>query len=329
MKSSKMKAIICTNYGGPEVLQLQKIEKPTPKNNEVLIKIKAASVTAADGMMRKGSPYLGRLFLGLTKPKYPITGTGFAGKIEQIGKDVKLFKVGDQVFGESVFGTGTNAEYLCVSEAGIIAKIPEDMTYEEVASICDGPLTSLNFLKRMAKIQKGQTVLINGASGALGTAAVQLAKHFGAEVTGVCSTVNLEMIKSIGADKVIDYKKEDFTKLGQRYDIIYDTVGKSSFSKCKNSLIQKGLYLSPVLGISLLFQMIKTTIIGSKKAMFDATGARPVSELRALLDELTEIMKIGNLKTIIDQRYSLENVAKAHQYVDTGRKKGNVVILVS
>ncbi|MFT6356782.1 MAG: NADPH:quinone reductase-like Zn-dependent oxidoreductase [Saprospiraceae bacterium] len=323
-----MKAIICTKYGSPEVLQLREVEKPTPKDKEVLIKIRVTSVTAADGMMRKGAPYIGRLFLGLTKPKHPITGTGFAGEIVAIGKEVTLFKKGDQVFGESILGAGTNAEFVCVPEDGILAKNPKNRTPEELASICDGPLTSLNFLKKKANIQPGQNVLIIGASGALGTSGVQLAKHFGAKVTGVCSTTNLELVKMLGADKVIDYTVADFTNNGQTYDIIYDAVGKNSFSTCKDSLTQKGVYLSPVLELPLLFQMIKTSIIGTKKAMFDATGMRPVPELRILLQELIEIMVSGNLKTVIDRRYPLAEVAEAHKYVDTGHKKGNIVINV-
>ena len=328
MKNQKMKAIICTKYGSPSVLQLQEIEMPKPKENEVLIKIFASTVTAADGFIRKGTPYIGRLFMGLTKPKYPVTGTGFAGEIIAIGKSVTLFKIGDQVFGESIFGSGTNAEYLALQEDGIIAKKPENMSYEEVASTADGPLTSLNFLKDKAKIKAGQKVLINGASGSLGTAAVQLAKYFGAEVTGVCSTRNLELVKSLGADKVIDYTKEDFAKNREAYDIIYDTVGKSSFSKSKKALKSNGIYLSPVLDFGLLFQVVKTSIFGSKKAMFDATGVRPVADLKILLNELKELMELGKLKSVIDRYYSLDQVDMAHAYVEKGHKKGNVVIHV-
>jgi NADPH:quinone reductase-like Zn-dependent oxidoreductase len=329
LNSNKMKAIVCTKYGSPDVLQLQEVEKPIPKDNEVLIKVFAASVTAADGMMRKGSPYIGRLFIGLRKPKNPIPGTGFAGVIEAIGKDVKLFNKGDSVFGESIFGHGTNAEYTCVPEEGIIALKPNNLTYEEAAPVCDGALTSLNFLKNLAKIERRQKVLINGASGSLGTAAVQLAKYFGAEVTGVCSSTNIEMVESLGADSVIDYTKTDFTETGQTYDIIYNTVGKSSYSKCKDSLTKKGVYLSPVLSLPLLFQVIKTSIFGGKKAMFDATGIRPVPELRMLLNELKKLIEAGQLKSIIDRSYSLENIAEAHSFVDKGHKKGNVVITLN
>lgn len=328
MKSATMNAIICTQYGAPEVLQLQQLPKPTPKANEVLIKIHAASVTRADTIMRTGMPYIGRLFLGLTKPKYPVTGTGFAGEIEAIGEAVTQFQPGDKVFGESVFGSGTHAEYLCLAEDALVTKIPENTSYDEVASICDGPLTSLNLLRDKAKIQPGQKVLIIGASGALGTAAVQLAKHFGTEVTGVCSTPNVELVKGLGADHVIDYRKSDFTENGQTYDIIYDTVGKSSFSNSKGSLTSNGIYLSPVMGFRLLLQMIGTSIFGKKKVLFDATGFRPIPELRPLLQELKGLMEKGQLKTVIDRYYPLAQVGEAHRYVDTGRKKGNVVIRV-
>ena len=328
MNAEKMKAIVCTKYGSPEVLQLQEVGKPVPKDTEVLVKIAATSVTAADSMMRKGVPYVGRLFLGFRKPKHPITGTGFSGEIVSVGEDVKLFKLGDQVFGESVLGAGTNAEFLCVAEDGMIMTKPANMSYEEVASICDGPLTSLNLLREIAKIKHGHRVLINGASGSLGTAAVQLAKYLGAQVTGVCSSNNLALVKTLGADEVINYQEVDFTKNARTYDIIYDTVGKLSFSQCKASLTQRGIYLSPVLGMPLLFQMIKTSVIGTKKAMFDATGLRPIQKLRILLIDLKELMELGCLKSVIDRCYPLEQVAEAHQYVDQGHKKGNVVITV-
>lgn len=323
-----MKAIVSTGYGAPDVLQLKEVVKPIPGVNEVLIRVKAASVTAADGMMRKGTPYFGRLFIGLLKPKYPTPGTGFAGEIEAVGKDVKLYAVGDRVFGEVVFGPGTHAEYVCAPEDGVLALKPDNLTFEAAAPVCDGALTSMNFLKDVANIQSGQKVLINGASGSLGTAAVQLAKHFGAEVTGVCSTGNIELVKSLGADKVIDYTKEDFTKTGETYDIIYDTVGKSSFSSCKGSLTEKGVFVSPVLGMTLLLQMIRTSIAGSKKAKFSATGVRPVSELRVLLQEIKKLIEAGKLRSIIDRTYALEEIAEAHRYVDKGHKKGNVVIAI-
>jgi len=321
-----MKAIVCTKYGTPDVLQLREVEKPSPGNNEVLVKVIAASVTKADCMMRQGTPFYGRLFIGLTKPKHPIPGTGFAGVIEKVGKDVTLFKKGVSVFGETGVGFSTNAEYLKVAEDALIAQLPSNMTFEEAAPICDGGLTSWSFLKDIGKIQAGYRVLINAASGSLGTAAVQIAKHFGADVTGVCSGANVEMVKSLGADKVIDYTKGDFTKNGKTYDVIFDTIGKSSFSQCKDSLTANGVYLSPVMKIPLLLQMMWTSKFSNKKVKFSATGLRPVPELKALLNEVIEAIEAGSLKMVIDKKYSLEETAKAHWYVETGHKKGNVVL---
>ncbi|MFZ1806194.1 MAG: NAD(P)-dependent alcohol dehydrogenase [Cyclobacteriaceae bacterium] len=324
-----MKAIITKKYGSPEVLQLKDIVKPKPKANEVLVRIHASSVTAADTMMRRGKPFYGRLFIGLLKPNNPISGTGFAGIVEAVGKDVTHFTEGDAVFGESVLGAGTNAEYVCVAENGVIISKPANISFEEAASICDGPLTSINFLKNLASIQPGQKVLINGASGSLGSAAVQLAKYYEAEVTGVCSTTNIELVRSLGADHVIDYTQQDFTKSGVQYDVIYDTVGKSTFSKAKKVLTTDGAYISPVLNFTLLIQMIWTSVIGKKKAKFSATGILPVPALRDLLYELRAMICAGYLKSIIDRAYSLEQIAEAHTYVDNGHKRGNVVLAIN
>ena len=321
-----MKAIVCTKYGSPDVLELKEVEKPVPGDNEVLIRVVAACVTAADSMIRTGTPFYGRLFIGLLKPDKPIPGTGFAGVIEAVGKEVKLFKNGESVFGETGLGFSANAEYVCLPQDGVLATLPNNMTYQEAAPVCDGALTSLNFLKDVGKIQSGQRVLINGASGSLGSSAVQIAKYIGAHVTGVCSTANLDMVKSLGADKVIDYTKEDFTRANQAYDIIFDTVGKSSFSRCKGSLKENGVYLSPVLGLSLLLQMIWTSKLGRRKAKFSASGLRPASELRALLNELKETIEAGKIKSVINRCYALKQTAEAHRYVDTGHKRGNVVI---
>jgi NADPH:quinone reductase-like Zn-dependent oxidoreductase len=321
-----MKAIICTKYGSPDVLQLQEVEKPIPNNNEVLIKIHASSVTRADTMMRRGTPFYGRLFIGLSKPKNPITGTGFAGIIEEAGSGVKHFKMGDPVFGETGVGFSTNAEYVCVSKEGLIAPKPERISFEEAATVCDGVLTSWCFLKDIGKIKSGHKILVNGASGSLGSSAVQIGKYFGAEVTGVCSSANKDLVKSLGADKVIDYAQESFTKSEEKYDIIFDSIGKTSFLECKYVLKEYGIYLSPVLKFSLLLQMMLTSKFSKIKAKFSATGLRPVSELRVFLNELIEIIKSGKIKMIIDRRYPLEQTADAHRYIDTGRKKGNVVI---
>jgi NADPH:quinone reductase-like Zn-dependent oxidoreductase len=321
-----MKAIIRTKYGSPNILNVLEIEKPKPNDNEILIKIHASSVTKADTMMRKGSPYFGRLFTGLFKPKNPIIGAGFAGIIEDIGKNVQLYRIGDYVFGESIETFGANAEYLCLPEDGVIENLPSNMTFQEAAPVCDGALTSFSFLKDIAKIKTGQKILINGASGSLGTAAIQLAKYFGAEVTGICSTKNMELVKSLGADKVIDYTKQEFNKMDNHYDIIYDTLGLYSFSECKSSLNKKGVYISPVLNLNLVCALLFTSFYGVKKAKFSATGIRPIGELRILLLELKSIIEQGFVKTVIDKDYSLNQVIEAHRYVDQGHKIGNVVL---
>lgn len=323
-----MQAAVLTRYGSPDFIQIQEVQKPVPKANEVLVKVHATTVTAADTMMRRAEPAIARLFLGFSRPRNNIMGTGFAGRVVAVGADVKEFEIGDEVFGETGVGFSANAEYIAVTEDGVIDWMPPNISFEEAATMTDGPLTSFNFLKNLAQIKAGQSVLIIGASGSLGTAAMQLAKHFGAHVTGVASTRNLELVKSLGADEVVDYTQTDFTKTGKKYDLIFDTVGKSSFSKSKNSLTENGMYLSPVLRFSLLLQMMWTSVFSCKKAKFDATGLRPRRLLRVDLEELGELVETGQLRIIIDKKYPLAKAAEAHRYVDTGRKRGNVVLLV-
>jgi NADPH:quinone reductase-like Zn-dependent oxidoreductase len=324
-----MKAIVYTKYGPPEVLELKEVDKPTPKDNEVLLRIYATTVTATECTFRKGEPFFSRLFTGLIRPKITTLGEELAGDIEEVGIDVKLFKIGDQVFGTAGPGFGANAEYICIPEDGVLAIKPTNMTDEEAASSVDGFLTALPFLRDKGNIKSGDKVLIYGASGSIGTSAVQVAKYFGAEVTAVCSTTNLEMVKSLGAEKVIDYTKEDFTKSGETYDIIFDTVGKISFSSCKSSLKQKGIFLEAGIGLTILPQVLWTSIIGTKKAKIAATGLRPPDERTKDLIFLKELMEAGKIKPVIDRRYPLEQIAEAHRYVDKGHKKGNVVITVN
>ena len=323
-----MKAVVCNEYGSPEVLKIQELEKPNPKYNEVLVKVHAASVTAADVMMRKGTPRYGRLFIGILRPKIKTPGTGFAGVVEQIGGDVTSFKLGDRVFGEVLFSSGTNAEYVCVNENELIFAIPQGMSFGEAAPVCDGALTSLNFLQNLAGLKPGQTILINGASGSLGTAAIQLAKSMGAHVTGVCGTANGELVRSLGADAVIDYKKEDFTKNGRHYDVIYDTVGKLSYSQCKRSLTKNGLFVSPVLSFPLLIQVLWTSAFSRKKAKFSATGVMPKTALRDMLSKLVGFIENGELRTVMDRCFSLPEITEAHEYVETGHKVGNVTLKI-
>jgi NADPH:quinone reductase-like Zn-dependent oxidoreductase len=319
-----MKAIVYAKYGPPEVLQLKDIKKPVPKDNEVLIKVYATTVTSGDSRLRRADPFAVRFFNGLTGPKkITILGNELSGKIEATGKDVKQFKTGDEVFGQTGLGLGANAEYICLSENGSLALKPSNINFEEAASIPFGGSTSLHFLRK-ANITKGQKVLIYGASGSLGTAAIQLAKYFGAEVTGLCSTVNMELVKSLGADKVIDYTKEDFTKNGQTYDIIFDTIGKSPFSGCIKSLNQKGVYLRAVhMTLPPVVRGLWTSMLSSKKVIGGIAAERKEN-----IVFLKGLIEAGNLKPVIDRVYPFEQTAEAHRYVDTGHKKGSVVITV-
>ena len=323
-----MKAIVYTKYGPPDVLQLKEVEKPTPKDNEVQIRIYATTVTATECTFRKGEPFFSRLFTGLRRPKITTLGEELAGEIEAAGKDVKLFERSNQVFGTAGPGFGANAEYICIPEDGVLAIKPSNMNYVESASSVDGFLTALPFLRDKGNIQSGQRVLINGASGSVGSAAVQIARYLGAEVTGVCSTANLEMVRTLGAKNVIDYTKEDFTRTGQTYDIIFDAVGKISFSRCKSSLKQNGIFLEAGIGLGIFPHVLWTSMFGGKKARIAATGLRSPQERTKDLIFLKELMEEGKIKPVIDRHYPLEKIAEAHSYVDQGHKKGNVVITV-
>jgi NADPH:quinone reductase-like Zn-dependent oxidoreductase len=326
--NTKMKAIVITKYGPPEVLELRQVDKPAPKDNEVLIRIHATAVVATDPMFRKGDPFIGRFFTGLMKPKHAIPGDVVAGDIEAVGKDVTLYKTGDKVYAACAMTQGGQAEYICLPEDGPLAIKPINMNYEEAAGVPDGGLGALNFLRDAAKIQSGQTILINGASGSVGTYAVQLALYFGTQVTGVCSTTNVELVKSLGAHKVIDYTKEDFTKNGQSYDIIFDAVGKSSFSRCKNSLTQKGVYVTTVPAPDFMLGVLLTSKSKGKKAAFVAPGLRSSNEKAKDLNFLKELIEAGRLRSVIDRCYPLDQIVEAHQYVEKGHKKGNVIIAV-
>jgi NADPH:quinone reductase-like Zn-dependent oxidoreductase len=319
-----MKAIVYSKYGGPEVLELKEIEKPIPKDNEVLIKVHATTVTKYDCWARSctappGFGLLTRLASGLRKPKQPILGTELAGEIKAVGKNVSLFRKGEEVFGFTG-NLGAYAEYICLPEDGALAQKPINMIYEEAAAIPQGALTALYFLRK-ANIERGQKVLIFGASGGVGSFAVQLAKHFGAEVTGVCSTTKLEMVRSLGADKVVDYTKEDFTKKGESYDIIFDTVGKSPFSASKRSLKKEGHYIHATFGLARLFRMLWLNMRSSKKAIIGL-----VEEKFEELIFLKELIEAGKLTSVIDRSYLMELTAEAHRYVETGQKKGQVII---
>lgn len=312
-------------YGPPEVLQLKEVEKPTPKDNEVLIKTHATTVTAGDWRVRslnvpKGFGLIMRLVFGITRPKQPILGSELAGDIESVGKDVSKFKVGDQMFAFTDASLGCYAEYKCMSEDGAVAHKPLNLTYDEAAALSFGGTTALDFLRR-ARLRSGERVLINGASGGVGSAALQLAKHFGAVVTGVCSTANVKLVRSLGASHVIDYTKEDFTRNGETYDVIVDTAGTAPFSRSKDSLKEGGRLLLLVAGLPAMLQIPWVSMTTSKKIIAGpATGG--AEDLRFL----AELAEAGEFKPVIDRRYPFEQIAEAHRYVDTGRKKGNVII---
>jgi NADPH:quinone reductase-like Zn-dependent oxidoreductase len=324
-----MKAIVHTKYGPPDELQLKEVEKPVPRDNEVLIKIHATTVTTTDCNARnftfvpKSFMFFARIMFGFKKPKINILGIDLAGEIEAVGKNVRLFKVGDQVFGSPGTKFGGHAEYCCVPEDGALAIKPADMPWEEAAAISLAGNTALFFIRDLAKIQTGQKILIHGASGAIGTYAVQLSRFYGAEVTGVCSATNAEMVRSLGADRVIDYNKEDFSKGDERYDFVFNVVGRTTFSQCKGILKPKGIYLENMLELKDILKMIWTSIIGGKKIKGGMSTERAEN-----LNFFTELIESGKLKPVIDRIYPLEKTSEAFQYVEQGHKKGNVVIRV-
>ena len=320
-----MKAVVYERYGPPEVLQLQEVDKPTAKDNEVLIKTHATTVTSGDWRVRSlnvpaGFGFMTRLVFGVSRPKQPILGTELAGVIESVGNDVKKFKVGDQVFAFSDTAMGCHAEYKCMPEDGAVALKPPNLTFEEAAALSFGGTTALDFFRR-GRLQNGERVLVNGASGAVGTAAVQLAKHFGADVTGVCSTANLELVRSLGASHVVDYTQEDFTQNGETYDVIVDTAGSAPFSRSKASLKEGGRLLMVLGGLPDMLQIPWVSMTSSKKVIAGPAAGR-AQDLRFLAG----LAEAGEFKPVIDRRYPFEQIAEAHRYVDTGRKKGNVVI---
>ena len=318
-----MKAIELTKYGAPEFLQMNEVEKPGPKGNEILIKIHASSVSSGDARMRRADPFIIRFIFGFKRARKPVLGVVVAGEIETIGTAVSNYKIGDQVFGSSGMNFGAHAEYVAVPEDAVLALKPNNMSYEEAAAIPFGATASMHFL-RIANIQQGQKVLIYGASGALGTMAVQLARNFGADITAVCSTSNIELMKSLGADHVIDYTKEDFTRNGKKYDVVFDTIGKSSNRKALMSVSDNGHLLLASAGIG-------TMIGGSIKSMFIRKKiiSGVIKETVKDMKFFKQLIEKGSLKAVIDRTYPLEQIAEAHAYVDKGHKKGNVIIAMN
>lgn len=318
-----MKAIVYEKYGSPNVLRYTEILKPVPEDNEVLIKVHATAVNSGDIRMRKADPFAVRFMLGLLKPGKSVLGLVFSGEVQAVGKKVSLFKTGDEVYGTSVKNFGTYAEYVCLPENGIIAKKPAGISHSASAAIPFGGTTALHFLSK-ANVGPGQNVLIYGASGAVGTAAVQVAKYYGANVTGVCSTANIDLVRSLGADLVIDYTKEDIDKHGIKYDIIFDTVGYSPFSRSVRSLQKNGHYLRVVhMSVAPIFKGLWTTLTSNKKVIGGVTKEKPEDLLF-----LNRLIEGGQLKPVIDRSYPLQQIAEAHRYVEAGHKKGNVVITI-
>ena len=324
-----MKAAVYTRYGPPDVLEIKDVATPVPRENEVLVRVHATTVCAADWRLRKADPFFTRVMTGLRRPtKIPILGAEFSGRVASVGQAVTRFRAGDEVFGSTGFKFGAHAEYVCLPEDGLLALKPVGMTLEESAAVLFGGVSALHFLRK-AKIQAGQRVLVYGASGSVGVFAVQLAKHFGAHVTGVCSTANLDLVKSLGADEVVDYTREDFSRAGRVYDIVLDTVGKSGFSRSLKSLKRGGAYVM-VGGSGRLADILGDTLRGLWASLTGAARvvsgvARATAEDQAFLKGLIEA---GKLRTVIERRYSLDQIAEAHRHAEAGHKKGHVVILL-
>jgi len=317
-----MKAAVYTRYGSSEVLQLKEVAKPAPKDNEILLRIKATAVNSGDVRLRKADPFAVRFFFGLLKPKKNILGSVFSGEVESVGKQVKLFKAGDQVFGHTDMSFGAYAEYICLPENGSLALKPAGITHTEAAAIPFGAVTALHFIKKAA-IKPAQKVLIVGASGAVGSAAVQLAKAQGAVVTAVCSTGNMDWVKNIGADRVIDYTREDFTRNGEVYDVIFDTVNTISVTRSLNSLTENGIMILSAAGMKEMRQGLWISTTGSRKVL---TGV--ISHNAQDIVFLKQLIEAGKFKPVVDTIYPLEQIAEAHAYVEKGHKKGNVSISI-
>ncbi len=322
-----MRAVVYDRYGPPDVLRLEDVERPAPKEDEILVKVHATTVNRSDVHIREANrrsglamTLLSRMVSGLRRPRQRILGSEFAGEVEAVGAAVKEFAVGDRVFGSTGLRFGAHAEFMCVREGARIAHMPVGMSFQEAAPICDGALNALMCLKQ-ADLRKGRRILIYGASGAIGTAGVQLARYFGADVTAVCSTKNLELIRSLGADRVIDYTKEDFTKNGQTYDVIFDAVGKHSFKRCRGSLEPGGLYLPTDGPVNILLALMPSRK-GAKRVVFQLPPRQPKKDVHFL----KELIEAGKFRPVIDRRYPLEDVIEATRYVETEHKTGNVVL---
>lgn len=328
-----MKAVVCNAYGGPTVLSVQHVVKPRPTVGQVLIKVMAASISTADAMMRTGEPKFGRLFLGLRKPKQAVMGTGFSGVIAELGQGVTGFNVGDEVFGESIFAAGSQCEFLAIEVDKLLLAKPRELSHQQAAVVCDGVLTSLSFLHDIAKLQAGQTILINGGAGSLGSAAIQIAKAKGAKVTAVASAESRALLKSLGAEQVVDYQQSDFLNYlpSGSFDFIYDAVGKLKFNRCRHLLNEKGEYLTPVLSSQVLawslYSWLFSNLLNLQKVKFSATGMRPLEQLKPLLKQIIIMVKKAELSPLVSLEFTFEQVQQAHSIIDQGHKKGNFVLL--
>ncbi|WP_458208876.1 NAD(P)-dependent alcohol dehydrogenase [Haladaptatus sp. NG-SE-30] len=324
---TRMKAVTAREYGGPEVLRLYSAPKPTPGPDEVLIRVRASTVGPANSAMREGRPFPVRFFSGLRRPT-SIPGDAFAGEIAGVGRDVTRFAVGNRVFGTTAPESGAHAEYVCVPEDSTLELTPAGVSDAEAASVADNGLTAMLFLRDVADLQSGQSILVNGASGGIGTFAVQLAAHVGAEVTGVCSTGNVDLVRSLGADAVVDYTTTDVAGTGETYDVIFDAVGKGSFAQFENALNPGGLYMTTVPSVRILLDMARTRLVGDRRAVFAATGMKPTGVRKKYLGDLRELLDSGVIRSVIGRRYPVAEIVEVHRYVDTGHKRGTAVVTI-
>jgi NADPH:quinone reductase-like Zn-dependent oxidoreductase len=322
-----MRAAVSHRYGSPDVVTVTDVPRPEPRDDEILVRVRAAAVGVVDGLARRGSPWYARAHFGLLRPRFPVLGCDFAGDVAAAGPAVSRFGVGEAVFGTIAPRFGAHAEYVCLPEQGAVAAKPEGVSYVEAAALVDA--TALCFLRDKASLRAGQTVLVNGASGAVGSAAVQLAAHFGATVTGVCSGPHLRLVRKLGAESVIDYTRTDFTRAGRRYDVIFDVAGTSSFGRCRRALNPDGVYLTTAPSPAIFMAMPWTAGFGSRRAVVAFTGLRPASEKRSDLLVIRELAEASALVPVVGACYPLARIADAYRHVDAGHKKGTIVVAMS
>ena len=321
-----MKAVYASAYGSPDVLEIRDIDVPVPADGEILVQVRAAGVSRANSMMREGRPFFARLMLGLTNPKHAVPGSTFEGEVMAIGPNTAGFAVGDRVAGETGERGGCLAQFLSMPAKGVVVKMPESVPFPVGAVVCDGGITGYNFMAVVAQVKSGQRVLINGASGAVGSSAVQVAKSLGAHVTGVCSKVNGDYVKSLGADTVINYRESDFATERGKYDVVFDTVGNYSLNKVRGVLTERGQYVTSVLSGQILGSMLLSSLFGKQKAKLAATGLADVGLQREWMNKVFQMIESGEMQVEITRSYALDDIREASTFVDSGRKRGNVVV---